>query len=270
MDVVNAKNGVTYISSRRLGTPNAFFTRCGGASEKYGLNLAFKPEDGLEVFKENIKLAAEAAGFDDANLLSWTQIHSTKILSIKAADGGLEYLKNASFPDGCFADGYVTDVPGVVLGVKTADCVPVLLSAKREGRVFAVGAVHAGWRGTAGRICENAVNALCSLGARPEDIYVAIGPSAMSCCYEVGEDVLSSMREAIGERADRYFELSDSGRMYVDLKGINASILHECGVPYENMDISDLCTVCEPRYFYSHRRDGTDRGTHLNVIFMKE
>ena len=270
MDVVNAKNGVTYIISRKLGVPNAFFTKCGGTSKKYGLNLGFKPEEGLEVYGKNMKLAAEAAGFDETKLISWAQTHSNKILSIKAADGGLEYIKNAEFPDGCFADGYVTDVPGVVLGVKTADCVPVLLSAKRNGRMLAVGAVHAGWRGTAGRICENAVNALCELGAKPNEIFVAIGPSAMQCCYEVGQDVFSAMREAIGDRADRYFSEGREGKYFVDLKGINASILHECGVPYENMDISELCTICEPRYFYSHRRDGNDRGTHLNVIFMRD
>jgi YfiH family protein len=268
MDVKNAKNGVTYVTSRRLGTPNAFFTKCGGVSEKYGLNLAYKPEDGLEVFEKNMKLAAEAVGYDEKKVLSWAQIHSARILTVKAAEGGLEHIKNTEFPDGYFADGYVTDVPGVVLGVKTADCVPVLLSAKRDGKVFAVGAVHAGWRGTAGRICENAVNALCELGAEPKNIFVAIGPSAMQCCYEVGDDVLNAMREAIGERAERYFSGGREGKHFVDLKGINASILYECGVPYENMDISELCTICEPRYFYSHRRDGNDRGTHLNVIFM--
>ena len=268
MEVINAKNGLTYISSRRLGTPNAFFTKCGGVSEKHGLNFVITRSDGLETVIQNRILAADALGYDSTNVISWRQTHSTKILSIKASAGGLEHFKSLNNDDGYTADGYVTDVPGLVLAVKTADCVPVLLSAKRDGRVFAIGAVHAGWRGTAGRICENAVKELCELGAKPHEISVAIGPSAMSCCYEVGEEVLVAMREAIGERADAYFSFTDSGRMFVDLKGINASILHECGVPYENMDISELCTICEPRYFYSHRRDGENRGTHFNVIFM--
>ena len=274
MDVVNAKNGVTYISSRKLGVPNAFFTKCGGTSEKYGLNLGFKPEDGLEVYGKNMKLAAEAAGFDETKLISWAQTHSNKILSIKASDGGLEYIKNAEFPDGCFADGYVTDVPGVVLGVKTADCVPVLLSAKRNGRMFAVGAVHAGWRGTAGGIVVNAVKALRH-SCGDAEIYAAIGPCIGACCFEVDKDCVDEFDRLCGrEIVGACFIKVQNGKYYGDLVKVNRMLLHSAGVDDAHIDAAGICTCCHPEQFFSHRyatkhHDGK-RGTMLSVIWKSK
>lgn len=257
------KHGIGYCTSKKLATPNAFLTRCGGVSRKYGLNLAFGRGDDREVVLENLALCGSSLGFDPKAVVSCPQIHSATVLTVSEKDKGLGYYKDSES-----ADGYVTDRPGVVLGVKTADCTPILFSAKRNGKVVAVGAVHAGWRGTVKRIAENAVRALCAFGVSPHEIFVAIGPSASSCCYEVGEDVLFAAREAIGEAADKFIRKIDNGRLFADIKGINAHILYECGIPYANMDISELCTICEPRYFYSHRRDGDNRGTHLNVIYF--
>jgi len=155
-----------------------------------------------------------------------------------------------------------------VLGVKTADCVPILMSAKKDGKVVAVAAVHAGWRGSVNGIAPKAAEKLMALaGVSPNAVFIAIGPSASSCCYEVGEEVYAEASENFGAvRADKYFYAKSNGKYMVDLKGFNASLLYSLGIPYENMDISEMCTICEERYFYSHRRDGDDRGTHLNII----
>ncbi len=260
----NSKSGIAYYTSGKLGTGNAFLTRCGGISEKYGLNLAYKRGDSDETVRENLRIVAKEFGFSAEDVVSCPQIHSAKILTVKEEDKGLGYFKESEA-----YDGYVTDKSGIVLAVKTADCTPILLSAKRNGSVIAVGAVHAGWRGTVLRIAENAVKAMTDIGVKPNEIFAAIGPSAGKCCYEVGEEVLEAAEKAIGNAAERYFRPNAKGTLTADIKGINAYILHECGVPYENTEISDACTICEGRYFYSHRRDGENRGTHLNLIWMK-
>ncbi len=257
------KSGIAYITSEKLLVNNAFLTKLGGASEKYGLNLAFGRGDTRECVLQNLSTVADALGFSPESVMSCPQTHSSEILTVTETDRGLGY-----FRDSDSADGYVTDRRGVVLGVKTADCTPILLSAVRCGETLAVGAVHAGWRGTALRIAENAVKAMQKLGCDPKEIRAAIGPSASFCCYEVGEDVLYAMRDSIGSYADRYVRPDSEGRLHADIKGINAHILSECGVPYENIEISDMCTICEGRFFYSHRRDGDRRGTHLNLVWM--
>lgn len=268
MELKIAPNGVAYYTSSKLGCPNAFFTRIGGVSEgnTYSLNLAYGRGDGEDTVKKNLALCAEALGFVSEHVISCPQIHSANVIEVGADDRGLGYFKTA---EGC--DGYVTRETDIVLGVKTADCVPVLISAKEEGRVIAVSAVHAGWRGTVSLIVKEAVRKLLVGGVTPDNIYAAIGPSAGACCYEVGEDVFLAAKENCSERAltSAFTSSGREGHYFVDLKSLNACLLHECGIPYENIDISEMCTVCDPVQFYSHRRDGSARGTHLNVIFMK-
>ncbi len=259
----NAKNHISYYTSTRLGAPNAFLTRCGGISENYGMNLAFGRGDSEETVIGNLRLVSDELGFDAERVISCPQVHSADVIRVGSEDAGKGYFRKCA-P----ADGYVTDTPGVVLGVKTADCTPILLSAKREGKVIAVGALHAGWRGTVSLIAKNAVAEFSKLGVRPNEIFACIGPAAGDCCYEVGEDVLLAARETLGCTADKYIKENFSGKLMADIKGINAYILSSCGVPYENIEISDSCTICEGRYFYSHRRDGERRGTHLNLIWF--
>ena len=268
MEMKIAPNGVAYYTSSKLGCPNAFFTRIGGIStgDTYSLNLAYGRADDEETVKKNLALCGEALGFDPEHVISCPQIHSARILSAGKSERGLGYYRDA---EGC--DGYVTGESEVVLGVKTADCVPVLLSAKIDGKAVAVSAVHAGWRGTVSLIVQGAVRKLCEYGVMPSNIYAAIGPCAGACCYEVGEDVFFAAKETCSADAvsAAFTPSGREGHYFVDLKALNACLLHECGVPYENIDISEMCTICDPVQFYSHRRDGNARGTHLNVIYLK-
>ncbi len=268
MELKIAPSGVAYYTSSKLGCPNAFFTRIGGVSsgETYSLNLAYGRADDDETVKKNLALCGEALGFAPEHVVSCPQIHSAKILSAGKEDRGLGYYRAAEG-----YDGYVLGERDVVLGVKTADCVPILLSAKADGKVVAVSAVHAGWRGTVALIVQNAVRKLCEYGVTPDNIYAAIGPSAGACCYEVGEDVFLAAREKCSADAvsAAFHPSGHEGHYFVDLKALNTYLLCECGVPYENIDISEMCTICDPALFYSHRRDGERRGTHLNVIYLK-
>lgn len=268
MELKIAPNGVAYYTSSKLGCPNAFFTRIGGVSDgnTYSLNLAYGRGDDENTVRKNLALCGEALGFAPEHVISCPQIHSANVIEVGAEERGLGYFKSAQ---GC--DGYVSKERDVVLGVKTADCVPVLLSAKKDGRVIAVAAVHAGWRGTVSLIVKEAVRKLIGCGVDPRNIYAAIGPSAGACCYEVGEDVFLAAKEGCSSAAVSAAFTSSwrDGYYFVDLKALNAFLLHECGIPYENIDISEMCTVCDPAQFYSHRRDGDKRGTHLNVIYFK-
>lgn len=258
--------GTACFVSKKLGCKNGFFTRLGGSSlgDTRSLNLAFGRGDSRETVIDNLSLCAKSLGFAAENTVSCPQVHSCNILKVDRSHAGLGYFKESELA----YDGYYTEESKIVLGVKTADCVPILFSGKKSGEVVSVGAAHAGWRGSVNGIAARMVEIFLENGFAPEEIFVAIGPCASACCYEVGEDVYSAAVLNFGrERADKYFvKNSREGKYMADLKGFNASVMHDMRIPYENMDICESCTVCEERFFYSHRRDGERRGTHLNVI----
>lgn len=166
------------------------------------------------------------------------QVHSSRVLEAGA---------------GCDAgegDALMTNERGVWLGVKTADCVPVLL-ADAGGR--AVAAVHAGWRGTRSGIVQAAVEQLRSrYGVTPEALYAAIGPSIGPCCYEVGEEVARQFPARMLRRG--------SARPYLDLWMANEAALREAGVPESQVEVARACTCCRPGDFHSWRRDGEAAG----------
>ncbi|MBF0458454.1 MAG: peptidoglycan editing factor PgeF [Nitrospirae bacterium] len=160
-------------------------------------------------------------------------------------------------------DAVVTDRDDVIIGVRTADCVPVLLYDASAG---AAGAVHAGWRGTAKGILMAAINTLTEeFGSKPEDILIAFGPSIHGCCYEVGGEVVEAVTSASG-RGD--YTLEKDGRMYVDLVSANTTQALSLNVPKENIWASDSCTSCCSEHFNSFRKEGTRRGSQGAFIFQ--
>ncbi|MDA8169469.1 MAG: peptidoglycan editing factor PgeF [Nitrospiraceae bacterium] len=164
------------------------------------------------------------------------------------------------------ADAVITDMDGVLLGVKVADCVPILLQDTVTG---AIGAVHAGWRGTAQGILKNTVmkmNEAC--GSNPEDMLVAIGPAIRGCCYEVGRDVFEEVTKETGP--GDYHETRD-GRYFLDLPSANMHQALSLMVPFNNIWISGACTYDNPEKFNSFRRDkGSGRqGGFIGKSIMK-
>ncbi len=263
--------------SKKLTSPHAFSTRTGGVSclkHTEHLNLGFGRGDDDTVVMKNLEIFAEAAGFDKESIVSLPQIHSTEVLTVDTSFCGMGYYKrDFDAYEHKFADGYVTNKRGVVLGVKTADCVPILLEGRDEnGKILAVGAVHAGWRGTVAGIQKIAAGKLISAyGVKPQNIFTAIGPCIHKCCFEVGEDVREAV-EALGEGYAESFcrpRESKEGKYMCDLVGINARLLESVGIPCENIDIIDECTFCNPEKYYSHRYSGGERGTMLSVIWME-
>ena len=265
------KNGVMYYHSALLPCPHGFATRIGGVSTEAhtkSLNLAFARGDSDAVVLENLSLFAHAVGVAPDSVVSLSQVHSDRILYVESADKGKGYHTRVNDT----ADGYYTADRTVSIGVKTADCVPILLCGLDEnGDAKAVSALHAGWRGSAMRIAEKGVQALMALGIPKERIRAAIGPAIGGCCYEVGEEVYLAFLRSVGNRiTDAAFRRRTGAeeKYMADLKMLNRLLLSECGIPEESIDVSDACTCCHPELFYSHRRTNGVRGTMLSLIAL--
>lgn len=262
--IFTAENGVKYLKSDILPAVHGFSTRIGGVSREAhtsSLNLAFGRGDDDATVLENLGIFSDALGIDARSVISRTQIHSAKVIYADENMRGEGYFSES--PEGC--DGYITDKTGVALGIKTADCVPILFC---DADAHIIGAVHAGWRGTASGIAAECVKAMCSLGANAKNIRAAIGPAIHSCCYEVGEDFVASVTELAGAQMAREFIRGRGGKPHADIVGMNRRILLESGIPKQGIDICEYCTCCEPSLFYSHRFSRGIRGTMLSVITL--
>jgi YfiH family protein len=151
------------------------------------------------------------------------------------------------------ADALLEDTPGHLVAVKTADCLPMLL-ADEEHR--AVAAVHAGWRGTVGRIAQSAVRAMSNeFATDPSRLHAAIGPGIGKCCYEVGADVAA--------------QFGESGPARIDLVETNRRQLIEAGIPESRIYAANLCTKCGVEDFHSYRRDKERSGRMLSFAGIK-
>ncbi|HTP33944.1 MAG TPA: peptidoglycan editing factor PgeF [Candidatus Acidoferrales bacterium] len=174
-----------------------------------------------------------------AKLATVKQMHSAACVAAEGRSGVLGQ-----------ADALLESAPGNVIAVKTADCIPILLA---DERLRAVAAVHAGWRGTAARIAQAAVDAMQQrFGARAADLHAAIGPGIGACCYEVGPEVMA--------------QFGGQGRGHLDLEEENRRQLEESGVTPGRIYASHLCTMCRPDRFHSYRRDREAAGRLYSFI----
>ena len=253
------KGALEYISAENLRVRHCFTTRFGGVSEGFlaSLNLGIHRGDKPENVRKNYEILAEALGFDVEKLVFTRQTHTDIVRPVDLSNAG-EGLFREVEPE---CDALVTDTPGLVLAAFTADCTPILLHDPVTG---AVGAVHAGWRGTVADIAGKTVRAMCEkYGARPGDIRAAIGPNIGVCCFETHGDVPEAVRAVLGEEAEAFI-VPQGEKFRVDLKGVNAALLRRAGL--ERIEISCDCTACRPDRFWSHRRVGNDRGSLAAII----
>ena len=260
MSVITNKVGtLEYLTAEGITVPHCFTTRYGGVSEGYlsSLNLGIHRGDDPRNVEKNYEILGEALGFDIHDLVFTRQTH-TDIVRVVDEENRGEGLFREVEPE---CDALVTNTPGLVLAAFSADCTPILLHDTVTG---AVGAVHAGWRGTVADIAGNAVRTLVrEFGSLPEDIRAAIGPNIGVCCFETHEDVPNAVRAVLGEEAEAFI-VPAGEKFRVDLKGVNAALLRRAGV--RNIEISRDCTACRPDRFWSHRRVGNDRGSLAAII----
>jgi polyphenol oxidase len=201
-----------------------------------------RPEGGAETREEGrARLAAALAA--KGRLLLLKQVHGC---AVQAAPWN-------GRPE---ADAAVADRPGLLLGIETADCLPVLIVDPWRR---AVAAAHAGWRGTAAGVARAAVDALVASGSDPADLLAALGPGIGPCCYEVGDELKDKFSPA-------FFRPGPRGRPHLDVRAANRHQLEEAGLRAEGIHSVDHCTYCQPDLYHSYRREGRGAGRMINFV----
>jgi polyphenol oxidase len=253
---------------------HGFSTRANGISRVYGgatLNLGWTKEDDPAAVAENRRRFVHAidGGHAPSALVTLRQVHSATVSVVKEEDGALEgKLQTAEGKAVLEGDGLITNLPGLLLGIGTADCVPVLVVDVEE-RVVA--AFHAGWRGTAAQIVEHGIARMREeYGSKVENLVAAIGPCIGPCCYTVGEEVRQSFEERF-PYAEDLFNRQSAGGMFLNLWEANRRQLLQAGVKDSRISVAGECTTCmldeggQLRYF-SHRGEHGVAGRMLNVV----
>ena len=222
------------------------------------LNLSYNRGDKKEAVDENFRRISEAIGFDHTKLVFSNQIHETRIHKVTKEDCG-KVMKDM--------DGLATNEQGIPLYTGYADCVPLFFYDPVEK---AAALAHSGWRGTVGRIGAKMVQFLENeYGSKKENIIAAIGPSICRSCYEVSEDVADEFKkELTGHDAKEFLDDKGNGKYQLDLWKANEIILTEAGIRPENLDITDICTCCNPDLLFSHRASHGKRGNLAAFIVL--
>ena len=276
-----AKNKVQFLHSEKLGKlawiVHAFSTRHGGVSRAYGgnsLNLGFTQQDSRAAVEQNREIFLKELGVANGRkswpLVSLRQIHSDVIHRVDRVQGDRMLEQPVA------GDGIVTDTPGLLVAVQTADCLPIIL-ADRERR--AVGVFHAGWRGTVRRIVEKGVGEMQKhFGSDPRDLMAAIGPGVQGCCYEVGEEVRTKFEAQFAYGSSLFREVKESNpvrekypllfltarapghselpvKLFLDLVEANRRQLLDAGVMAKNIEPVGPCTACHRELLFSYRAE---------------
>ncbi len=265
---------------------HAFSTRTGGSSRKYGgnsLNLGFTQHDSRAAVERNRATFLKKIGAMDGKhpwpLVTLRQIHS-------------DLIHHVSNPpkDQLVGDGLVTRTPGILLGIQTADCLPVILVDTKH---HAVGVFHAGWRGTIKRIVEKGVGEMRRwFGTMPRDLKAAIGPGVHKCCYEVGPEVRDQFASQFEYAASLFHEIEEHDevrekypmlfltarapghsvmpkKIFLDLAEANRRQLLAVRVPAKNISVSSLCTACRSDLLFSYRAEKGVTGRMMSVAGVR-
>ena len=300
-----SRGGLTWIKHPLIGRyswlVHAFSTRRGGVSRgpSAGLNLGFTVGELHARVRENRESFFRQLGVEHFALASVRQVHSASVYQIwRTTSGELECRlcgdnqpeqPGVAQPEG---DALLTGEAGILLSVRTADCLPVLLVDPKHR---AVAAVHAGWRGVLGRLVEKAVGEMRrGYGSEPQSLLAVLGPSIRACCYEVGEDVLEAFQRGF-PHADKFFRrvsrpLASRPKrpppsllgvrpprdnpiprpsIHLDLVAAAQNQLAAAGLAPAHVAVVDYCTACRTDLFYSYRREGDRTGRMLAVIGMR-
>lgn len=257
-------NSITYLRSDALsGVAHGFSTRLGGVSPAPwdSLNLGIGRGDTIENVRENYRRFCAVLGVDDRRAVLSKQVHEDVVRRVTVDDAGKGLYRDRDYTS---VDGFVTDVPNLPLVVFSADCNVILLY---DPVCRAIGACHAGWRGTALGIARKTADEMVRLyGCDPANIRAAIGPAIGQCCFETDADVPEALRKALGDEVEPYIAWNGT-KYHIDLKSVNALWLRKAGV--EQIDICDHCTACRGDLYWSHRKTGNARGAQIAMIALE-
>ena len=242
-----------------------FSTRLGGVSEGIfsTMNLSFTRGDEKEAVAENFKRIAAALQVDYNKFVFTDQTHTTNVRRVTEKDAGNGITKEKAFHD---TDGLITDVRGLVLSTFYADCVPLYFVDPVHK---AIGLSHSGWRGTVNRMGKATIEAMeMEYGSKPRDLRCAIGPSICQDCYEVSEDVAAEFKRAFAGHENELLTKKQGGKYQLDLWKANEIVLLEAGVLSEHLQITDICTCCNPDLLFSHRASHGQRGNLGAFLYL--
>lgn len=220
-------------------------------------------DDAMHVLDCRMQLCMEL-GIDMDKLIMPRQTHTSNVVVIDDSffemdiDKQEQYLNNV--------DGLITNIKDVCIGVNTADCVPILLADPTKG---IIAAIHAGWRGTANRIAQKAVDSMISMGTKATDILIGFGPSICPQCFEVGSEVVEQFRDNGFDVNNFTYIDSQSSRPHIDLIKANYTLLLEAGINEQSIAINAECTKCNPNKYFSARNLGIKSGRTFTGIIMK-
>lgn len=266
---------------------HGFTTRSAGLTTAYGgktLNLGFTQHDTHQRVEQNRRKLLVSLGAA-SNHRPWP------LIALRQVHSDIIHVVSSSQPGPLTGDGLITNLPGVALAILTADCFPVLLV---NTRTMAIGAFHAGWRGVVARIVEKGVGLMRrEFGARPEDIYAAIGPGIQQCCYEVGEEVKTKFESQFAYGSELFREVKNSDpvrekfpllfmnrrapghgdlcvKLHLDLREANRRQLLALGVPARQIFAAKDCTACQPQRFFSHRKENGHTGRMMAMVGIRK
>lgn len=268
---------------------HGFSTRTGGVTKAFRpgqrsgeLNLGSTAQDTPENVLENRRRFLEALGGGrGCEFLTLRQVHSSLIRRVAREDIGRSWK----------GDGMMTDAPGLILAIQTADCIPVLVA---DSRRKAVAAFHAGWRGTLKRIVQNGVGRMrLEFGSRPEDLIAAIGPGIGACCYAVGEEVRSEFISQFAYAEELFHEVTTSDpvrekypllfltqrapghsqlgpSLHLNLMEANRRQLLDAGLAPETIAVIGDCTQCHNNRYFSYRAEHGFTGRMFSVMGIRD
>ncbi len=256
---MESKEEINYLASKLLSGVGdvecAFLGSGGGVSGgAYAtLNLSYNVGDDPDSVEMNLRRVVKAFDLLDSPILT-SQVHGKKVVvAASLSDATVE------------ADAIITNRTELPIGVLTADCLPIVLFDPVKK---AIGAIHAGWRGTAVGVASETVRALTeNYGSKPQDIIAVMGPCIWPCCYHIKDDVVEAFSGSF--EGARECILTEDGVKRLDLRKANLTQLKACGLSEANIETHFVCTSCEDTKFFSYRKEGPDTGRQLSFIILR-
>lgn len=298
---VRIRDPLSIISASNFGDfrwlIHGFSTRVGGVSRIYGgsaLNLGFTKDDSKAAVERNrsLFLAAIATGKPGRTKAADRRSHGlspalANLVTLKQIHSDIIHMVDRVPESTLVGDGLITNAPGLLLGIQTADCLPIIIV---DPKLRAAGVFHAGWRGTVKRIVEKGVGEMRRwFGSRPRDLKAAIGPGIHGCCYTVGEEVREKFESQFGYAAKLFREVKESDpvrekypllflsarppghselpkKIFLDLVEANRRQLMAAGLAAKNIEAWPLCTNCHTDLLFSYRAEKGKTGRMMAVV----
>lgn len=277
----------TFAGLEQTGIVEHFFsTRYGGVSTDYlsSLNFSFTQGDVKENVIENFRRAAAHMHMTCNDIVCTQQTHTTNIRKVTAADKGKGVVYERDYTD---IDGLITKETGIILAAFYADCVPLFIVDPVNR---AIGLAHSGWRGTVEKMGKVILDKMSAeYGTKPEDVRVAIAPSICQACYEVSADVALAFTDAFAKddiKAKEYLARyqqditqreidnclmyhKENDKYQLNLWYANFRVFRDAGVPNKQIEVTDVCTCCNPELLFSHRASKGKRGNLGAFLMLK-